>query len=72
MPIHEFQCKKCGNIFEYLCFRRDDRDHARCPSCDHEEVEMLLSTFSSKGSAPKSSPAGLSSASSCSSSGGFS
>jgi putative FmdB family regulatory protein len=64
MPIHEFECKSCGNIFEYLCLRKDDKDHVLCPACRHGEVEVLLSTFSSTGSMPSSS--------SCSSSGGFS
>ena len=63
MPIYEFKCKICGNIFEYLCLRSDDKDHVVCPSCGHGETETLLSTFSSKGSMTSSS---------CSSSGGFS
>jgi putative FmdB family regulatory protein len=72
MPIHEFKCKNCGNLFEYLCFRKDDKDHVLCPSCGHGKVEVLLSTFSSLGSMSKSVAAGLPSGSSCSSSGGFS
>lgn len=27
MPIYEFKCKFCGNNFEYLCLRSDDKDH---------------------------------------------
>jgi putative FmdB family regulatory protein len=50
MPIYEFKCKKCGNVFEHLCFRSDDKDHVSCTSCGHKETETLLSTFSSKGS----------------------
>jgi putative FmdB family regulatory protein len=63
MPIYEFKCKICGNIFEYLCLRSDDKDHVVCPSCGRGEAETLLSTFSSKGPVTSSS---------CSPSGGFS
>jgi putative FmdB family regulatory protein len=72
MPIHEFKCKSCGNIFEYLCLRSDEKDHVLCPSCGHGEAKVLLSTFSSMGSMPKSGAMGLPSSSSCSSSGRFS
>jgi putative FmdB family regulatory protein len=66
MPIYEFKCKNCGNIFEYLCLRSDDRDNVHCPSCGHDEADVLLSAFSSMGSTPKTS------SSTCLSSGGFS
>jgi putative FmdB family regulatory protein len=67
MPIHEFKCKKCGKIFEYLCIRSDDKEHAVCPVCGHDKMETQLSTFSSSGAgnATKAS-------SSCSPSGQFS
>ncbi len=71
MPIYEFKCKKCGNVFECLCLRSKDRDQMRCPLCGCKDTEALLSTFSSvdsgnslKGSSRASSP--------CSSPGGFS
>jgi putative FmdB family regulatory protein len=54
MPIYEFKCKVCGNNFEYLCLRSDDKDHVLCPNCGHLGAETLLSTFSSKGSTPSS------------------
>jgi putative FmdB family regulatory protein len=63
MPIYEFKCKVCGNIFECLCLRSDAKDHVICPSCGHVEAETLLPTFSSKGST---------SSSTCSPSKGFS
>jgi len=63
MPIYEFKCKSCGNVFEFLCFRSNDKDEVVCPSCGHKDAETLLSIFSSKGST---------NASACSPSGGFS
>ncbi|OPX40251.1 MAG: zinc ribbon domain-containing protein [Thermoplasmata archaeon] len=70
MPIYEFKCRKCGNIFERLCFASDDESDITCPTCQGNEVEKLLSSFSS-GSSSSGLGQALSS-SSCSSSGGFS
>ncbi len=71
MPIHEFKCKSCGSIFEYLCLRSDEKDQVCCPSCGHGETEVLFSTFSSRGSTTDSG-AVTAPSSSCSSSGKFS
>jgi putative FmdB family regulatory protein len=71
MPIHEFKCKGCGNIFEYLCLRSDDKDHVVCPSCGRGETEVVLSAFTSMGSMPRREVMGMPSAY-CRSSRGFS
>ncbi len=71
MPIHEFKCKSCDNIFEYLCLRNDEKDQAICPSCGCGQAEVLLSTFSARGSMTKRG-AKTTPSSSCSSSRGFS
>ncbi len=72
MPIYEFKCKKCGNVFEYLCFNSRDEETAKCPSCGANNNEKLLSTFSSASSGSNEGfGSGLGSAS-CSPSGGFS
>lgn len=71
MPIYEFKCKNCGNIFEYLCLKSSDKDDACCPVCGRKETDVLLSAFSSMNSV--NSPGGRASLpSSCSPSGGFS
>lgn len=66
MPIHEFRCKKCGRVFEYLCIRSGDKEQAVCPDCGHGQNERLLSTFSSG-----SAGAAGAGASSCTPRGGF-
>jgi putative FmdB family regulatory protein len=71
MPIHEFKCKGCGNVFEYLCIRSGDKEHVLCPSCGHDETEVLLSSFSSKASG-RAEGGGKTLSSSCSPFGGFS
>ncbi|MGO9311710.1 MAG: FmdB family zinc ribbon protein [Syntrophobacteraceae bacterium] len=71
MPIHEFKCKSCDNVFEYLCIRSDEKDQVLCPSCGNCETEVLLSTFCCRGSTNKGETSAMPS-SSCSSSKGFS
>ena len=49
MPLYEYRCQKCGKRFEMLRRMADaDRD-LECPECRSEEVERLLSTFSTAG-----------------------
>ena len=69
MPIYEFKCHGCGNVFERLCFASDGERDITCPVCEGDEVEKLLSSFSSVSSS------GIGQAltsSGCSSGGGFS
>ena len=70
MPIYEFKCKKCGNIFEYLCFKTSDKDEVSCPRCGNKKTDILMSAFSSTNS--NNTSQGMSGLSSCSPSGGFS
>ncbi len=49
MPIYEYVCRECGSRYEALRRMQDaDRD-LKCPQCQSEEVERLLSTFSAGG-----------------------
>ena len=72
MPIYEFKCTECGNIFEFLCFRSDEEDKTTCPSCGGKKTEKLLSTFSSGSSGSGKGLGSLAASSSCSPTGGFS
>ena len=72
MPIFEFKCKKCGNVFEFLCFRSGEEDDVTCPSCGGHKTEKLLSKFSSTSSGSGNGLGSGLAASSCSPSGGFS
>lgn len=70
MPIYEFKCNKCNNVFESLCFKSDGSDRGPCPRCGEDDSEKLMSTFSSVHSG---SGAGLDAgAAACASPGGFS
>ena len=46
MPIYEFRCLSCNHYFELLSVRKDDTLEMKCPSCEAEEVERVLSCVS--------------------------
>jgi putative FmdB family regulatory protein len=67
MPIYEFQCLKCQNIFEELV-SGSQTNQIRCPKCNSNQVQRCLSqVFARTGSGQTAK----SNASSCGS-GGFS
>ena len=70
MPIYEYECKKCGKIFEVYQRLSDKAEDIKCPICGAENPVKRISSFSSCGSGGYSSGYG-SSGSSCGS-GGYS
>jgi putative FmdB family regulatory protein len=44
MPIYEYECQNCGQRFE-LYLSLQNNDPAKCPNCDSEEVERVISPF---------------------------
>lgn len=44
MPLYEYECLDCGQYFEALV--RDQNSPALCPSCQGQNLEQLLSSFS--------------------------
>ncbi len=69
MPIFEFFCEECDQIFEELVRSINAIDEVVCPGCQNERVMKKLSTFTSKvagassfsagSAAPSCSPGGL-------------
>ena len=47
MPIYEYLCSSCGQVFEQLVFRSDVA--VACPRCPGASVEKQFSAFSFKG-----------------------
>ena len=43
MPIYDFNCRACGHAFEALVRAQDPAP--RCPACQSENLERLLSGF---------------------------
>ena len=46
MPIYEFRCLSCNHCFELLAVSQDDKMEMKCPNCDNQEVERVLSCVS--------------------------
>ena len=44
MPIFEYSCRTCGHRFEFLKLPATTAA-PRCPACDGEDLERLLSGF---------------------------
>jgi putative FmdB family regulatory protein len=49
MPLYEYRCRSCGNLFEMLRYLRDADTDLECPKCGAEEVERQFSTFAAGG-----------------------
>ena len=56
MPIYEYRCRKCGEVFERFQKVNEGGDNLTCPYCRGRKPEKVLSSFSSsKGSESASS-----------------
>ncbi len=43
MPIYEFICRECRNIFELLALNSGDLIEVKCPACNSENLERVMS-----------------------------
>ena len=43
MPIFEFRCADCGEIFEKLFMKSDEELDMTCPQCSAESIERVVS-----------------------------
>lgn len=44
MPIYEFRCMKCGNLFEKLFIKPDEKVDIACPKCNSDSFERVISS----------------------------
>ncbi len=44
MPIFEFKCMKCEEVFEVLCVNSDDSVSMECKKCKSPHIERILSS----------------------------
>jgi len=44
MPIYEFKCGNCQEFFEILMMGSDDEKTVKCPKCESESFERVLSS----------------------------
>lgn len=60
MPIYEYQCELCDQIFEYMIFKSDDEKDIECPKCKEKKIKRVLSPTGFLGSSCASAPSGFS------------
>ena len=55
MPIYEFICQECKNIFELFAIKEGDLVEIKCPACYSENLERMMSkvTVTSGGNSGK-------------------
>jgi len=46
MPIYEYRCLRCGEVFSSLRITQKD-EPVKCPHCASEDVKKIVSAFSS-------------------------
>lgn len=46
MPIYEFRCLKCNEVFEILMVSTEEDVEMKCPHCKSEDFERVMSTTS--------------------------
>ena len=49
MPMYEYRCDTCGACYEQLRRMSDAERDLKCPRCDSECVELLVSAFATRG-----------------------
>ncbi len=43
MPIYEFRCMECGDVFEKLLMRSGEKTEMACPRCGSRSLERVVS-----------------------------
>jgi putative FmdB family regulatory protein len=57
MPIYEYTCNTCKEIFALLKWAEDDKD-TMCPKCGSKNLKKLVSSFSCSSSGDSGSSSG--------------
>jgi len=61
LPIYEYKCQTCGQVFEFLASNLSDRGTLACSNCGSHNLEKLFSVpnlLKSKAAAPGSTCCG--------------
>ena len=57
MPIFEYRCSNCNEVFEHLRLSRSD-NRVECPSCGGSKVQQMVSLFAAQTGGKSSSSFG--------------
>jgi len=49
MPIKEFECLSCKEVFEVLILKKGEEEDLSCPRCGGKKLTKLLSLFAKIG-----------------------
>ncbi len=49
MPIFEYQCLECQEVFETLQLSRESSEDTQCPGCGSERTGKLVSACATSG-----------------------
>ena len=52
MPIYEFICQECRSNFELLALKEGDLVKFKCPHCESESLERVMSKVNVNASGP--------------------
>lgn len=58
MPIYEYKCAKCSEVFETLVRSAADEASLSCPKCHGKKCRKVFSTFAAQGTRSKASSGG--------------
>lgn len=58
MPIYEYTCNACNEIFALLKFANTDEQDTACPKCGSRDIKKMLSFFSCSSSSDSGSSSG--------------
>ncbi|MFW5866887.1 MAG: FmdB family zinc ribbon protein [Armatimonadota bacterium] len=45
MPIYEYECGSCGEVFDLLVSRSKAKDNPACEACGSEDTRRVMSGF---------------------------
>ena len=67
MPIYEFRCTKCSQVFEEIFFSIGEKRTVICPKCKSGKTKRMMSVFGGRaGNSPSGGGCGTCSATTCS------
>jgi putative FmdB family regulatory protein len=58
MPLYEYECRECGQIFEKMVRFHEIEQPAECPECKSHDTRKRITTFASTGGSQSTASSG--------------